>query len=72
MTTMSPACRRISLSSNERLGWELWRGALAGLSGRTLIPTPDQDGIMILRLRGTPDFDLDGMLTIECDPGRIW
>ncbi|MEP6679843.1 MAG: GNAT family N-acetyltransferase [Chloroflexota bacterium] len=56
----------------ERLGWELWRGALAGLSGRTLIPTPDQEGVMILRLRGTPDFDLDGMLTIECDPGRIW
>ncbi len=56
----------------ERLGWELWHGALAGLSGRTLIPTPDQHGIMILRLKGTPDLDLDGRLTIECDPGRIW
>ena len=56
----------------ERLGWELWRGALAGVNEQGVIPTPDQQGIMILRLRRTPDLDLDGELTIECDGGRMW
>ena len=56
----------------ERLGWEIWRGPLGGRSERGLIPTPEQRGIMILRLPGTPAIDLDGGLTIECQPGRIW
>jgi aminoglycoside 2'-N-acetyltransferase I len=56
----------------ERLGWELWLGALAGRSQQGLIPTPEQTGIMILRLAGTPALNLDGLLTIECEGGRIW
>jgi aminoglycoside 2'-N-acetyltransferase I len=56
----------------ERLGWELWRGPLAGRSEQGLIPTPDQTGIMILRLERTPALDLDGALTIESQGGRIW
>ena len=56
----------------ERLGWELWRGALAGRNDQGLIPTPEQTGIMILRLAGTPALNLDGLLTIECEGGRIW
>ncbi len=56
----------------ERLGWELWRGPLAGRSEEGLIPTPDQRGIMILRLPATPPLDLDLQLTIECQPERIW
>lgn len=55
----------------ERLGWELWRGPLAGKKGTELIPTPDQTGIMILRLPHTPELALDRSLTIEHD-GRIW
>jgi aminoglycoside 2'-N-acetyltransferase I len=55
----------------ERLGWELWRGPLAGVRASQVIPTPGQQGIMILRLGRTPDLDLDGALTIEYD-GRIW
>jgi aminoglycoside 2'-N-acetyltransferase I len=54
-----------------QLGWEEWRGALAGRQGTELIPTPDQKGIMILRLARTPPLDLDRPLTIEYD-GRIW
>ncbi len=54
-----------------RVGWEAWRGALTGRKGRELLPTPDQKGIMILRLPRTllldPVLDLDGSLTIECD-----
>lgn len=55
----------------ERLGWEAWRGSLAGRRGSELLPTPDQKGIMILRLPRTPALDLDRSLTIEYD-GRIW
>jgi aminoglycoside 2'-N-acetyltransferase I len=56
----------------ERLGWEAWRGPLAGRSEAGLIPTPNQTGIMILRLSQTPALDLDKGLTIECQAERIW
>ncbi len=55
-----------------RLGWEVWRGPLAGRSEQGLMPTPEQKGIMILRLAGTPALNLDDALTIECQTGRIW
>ncbi|HWL91010.1 MAG TPA: GNAT family N-acetyltransferase [Actinomycetota bacterium] len=61
-----------SVSFYERLGWEEWRGPLAGRSDEGLIPTPDQKGIMILRLPGTPELDLNLLLTIESHPARIW
>jgi aminoglycoside 2'-N-acetyltransferase I len=54
-----------------RLGWEEWRGPLAGRQGTELLPTPDQKGIMILRLARTPPLDVDRSLTIEY-AGRIW
>jgi aminoglycoside 2'-N-acetyltransferase I len=54
-----------------QVGWEVWRGPLAGRRGTALLPTPEQKGIMILRLARTPPLDLDGALTIEYD-GRIW
>jgi aminoglycoside 2'-N-acetyltransferase I len=55
----------------ERLGWEQWRGPLAGRTETGLAPTPEQDGIFILRLPKTPPLDLHGLLTIEAG-GRIW
>ncbi|MCE7989348.1 MAG: GNAT family N-acetyltransferase [Caldilinea sp. CFX5] len=54
-----------------QVGWEVWRGPLAGRRGTELLPTPEQKGIMILRLAQTPPLDLDSSLTIEYD-GRIW
>ena len=54
------------------LGWEGSRGPLAGRSDDGLIPTPDQQGVMVLRLPNTPPCDLDAALTIECQPERIW
>lgn len=54
-----------------RLGWETWHGSLAGLGQDGLVPTPDQTGIMILRLPSTPPLELDYALIIEID-GRIW
>lgn len=56
----------------ERLGWEFWRGPLVGRSEQGLIPTPEQKGIMVLRLSQTPALDLDSMLTVECQDDRIW
>jgi aminoglycoside 2'-N-acetyltransferase I len=56
----------------ERLGWQLWRGALAGRDNGRVIPTPDQRGVMVLLLPSTPTLDLDASLTIEAQPDRIW
>jgi len=56
----------------ERLGWQTWRGPLAGRSEQGLIPTPDQHGIMVLQLSQTPPLDLDLALSIECQDERIW
>lgn len=55
-----------------RLGWEEWRGPLGGRTDDRIIPTPEQDGIMILRLPATPPLDLDELLTIEAGRFRIW
>jgi aminoglycoside 2'-N-acetyltransferase I len=54
-----------------RLGWQRWRGSLAGRDKDGLVPTPDEKGVMILRLSHTPPLDLDSLLTIEVS-GRIW
>jgi aminoglycoside 2'-N-acetyltransferase I len=56
----------------ERLGWEVWRGPLAGRSEQDVIPTPEQSGVMILRLPQTPALNINAGLTIECQVGRIW
>jgi hypothetical protein len=37
-----------------------------------VIATPDQRGVMILRLPSTPDLDLGQLLTVEAHPARIW
>lgn len=63
------ATERVSFYA--RLGWEEWRGPLAGRKEAEMMPTPDQTGIMILRLAHTPPLDLDTSLTVEYD-GRIW
>lgn len=56
----------------ERLGWEKWHGSLGGRSAEGFVPTPDQSGIMVLRLARTPNLDLRQLLTIEAHPARIW
>jgi aminoglycoside 2'-N-acetyltransferase I len=56
----------------ERMGWQEWRGPLAGRSDDGLIPTPDQRGVMVLRLPRTPTLDPNSLLTIEAYATRIW
>lgn len=54
-----------------RLGWEAWQGPLAGRRNGKLLPTPEQQGIMIFRLARTPPLDLTLLLVVE-DDGRLW
>ncbi len=57
----------------ESFGWERWRGPLAGRTEHGLVLTPDEDGVMVLRLPGTPDFDIEhDLLSIEDQITRIW
>jgi aminoglycoside 2'-N-acetyltransferase I len=55
----------------ERLGWELWRGPLAIRMESSLLPTPDEE-VMILRLESTPKLDLRSRLTAEWRSGELW
>ena len=54
-----------------RLGWEFWRGPLAVRTERGLVPTPE-DQVMILRLPTTPVLDRNGPLSVEWRPGEVW
>ena len=56
----------------EPLGWELWLGPLGGRGDDGLIPTPEQRGVMVLRVARTPPLQLDAPLTVEVQPTRIW
>jgi aminoglycoside 2'-N-acetyltransferase I len=56
----------------ERLGWEPWRGPLAGRRDGVPVPTPEQQGVMVLRLPSTPPLDPEGQLSIEWQPDRFW
>lgn len=54
-----------------RLGWEFWRGPLFIRRSDRLIPTPDED-VMILRLPKTPPLDLEAPLSVEWRAGELW
>jgi aminoglycoside 2'-N-acetyltransferase I len=56
----------------ERLGWELWRGPLAVRTETGLLPTPDDEEVMILRLPRTPPLDVTARLTAEWREGDAW
>jgi len=55
----------------ERFGWELWRGPLAIRTEDGLLPTPDEE-VMILRLEHTPSLDVHAQLTAEWRSGELW
>ena len=54
-----------------RLGWEFWCGPLFIRRADRLIPTPDED-VMILRLPRTPPLDLEAPLSVEWREGELW
>lgn len=61
-----------SVAYYERLGWELWRGPLFIRTESGLLPSPDDEEVMILRLSGTPDLDLSAPLSAEWREGKLW
>jgi aminoglycoside 2'-N-acetyltransferase I len=56
----------------QRLGWELWRGPLLIRQDGALIPTPDDEEVMIMRLPNTPPFELTARLSAEWREGELW
>jgi aminoglycoside 2'-N-acetyltransferase I len=57
----------------ERIGWVIWRGPSYVRTEAGEIPTPDEDGyIMVLRTQRTPDLDLDASISCEWRPGDVW
>lgn len=56
----------------ERLGWELWQGPLFIRTKDGLLPSPDDEEVMILRLPQTPSLDLSQPLSAEWREGELW
>jgi aminoglycoside 2'-N-acetyltransferase I len=54
-------------------GWQLWRGPLfIRMRDGSLLPTPDEHGVMVLPLPKTPPLDLDSPLSAEWREGELW
>lgn len=57
----------------QRLGWERWLGSTAVRTERGLVPTPEDDGgIMVLPTPTTPQLDRHATITCEWRPGDVW
>jgi GNAT superfamily N-acetyltransferase len=54
-----------------RVGWHFWRGPLAVRTAQGLVPTPEEE-VMVLTLPRTPVLDLKLPLSIEWRPGEVW
>lgn len=68
LAALSPSDRQFYA----RLGWESWRGPLHVRTERGLLPTPDEE-VMILRLPSTPPcLDLTRELSVEWRAGEVW
>ena len=56
-----------------RLGWELWLGSTAVRTERGMLPTPEDDGgIMVLPTPTTPALDRHATISCEWRPGDVW
>jgi len=56
----------------ERRGWVPWRGRLAALTPSGLVPTPDEEGHVLVAPRPGVPLDLDGDLTCDWRAGDLW
>jgi aminoglycoside 2'-N-acetyltransferase I len=61
-----------SVTYYERLGWELWRGALYIRTEAGLVRSSTDEEVMIIRLPKTPDLDLNTPLSAEWREGELW
>jgi aminoglycoside 2'-N-acetyltransferase I len=57
----------------ERLGWRIWRGPSAVRTARGEVPSPDEDGyLMVLRTPSTPLLDPAARITCDDRAGDAW
>jgi GNAT superfamily N-acetyltransferase len=54
-----------------RFGWVSWRGPLYIRKDDQLIQTP-KDSVMVLKLPGNPEIDIDKPLSAEWREGALW
>jgi aminoglycoside 2'-N-acetyltransferase I len=67
LAALSPATENLYA----RLGWRPWQGPLAARTDHGLVPTPDEE-VMILALPHTPMLYLTLPLSIEWRAGEVW
>jgi aminoglycoside 2'-N-acetyltransferase I len=56
----------------ERLGWQRWRGPLFSREAEGLRATPEEQGVMILRLPRTPFINPNAPLSVEWRKMEVW
>ena len=57
----------------ERLGWVTWRGPSSVRTPTGPVPTPDDDGyILVLPTPTSPPLDLDAPISCDWRPGDVW
>ncbi len=67
LAALSPATE----SLYSRLGWRFWRGPLAVRMAQGLVPTPDEE-VMVLPLPRSPVLDPLSPLSVEWRPAEVW
>jgi aminoglycoside 2'-N-acetyltransferase I len=61
-----------SIGFYKRLNWQLWQGPLFIRKDNELVPTPEEQGVMVLPLPKTPSFSLYNSLSIEWRKVEPW
>jgi aminoglycoside 2'-N-acetyltransferase I len=57
----------------ERLGWVVWRGPTSVRTDAGEVPTPEEDGYVMVRLTPTsPPLDLSVPISCDWRPGDVW
>jgi aminoglycoside 2'-N-acetyltransferase I len=67
LAALSPATETLYT----RLGWRTWRGPLSVRSPEGLVPTPEEQ-VMVLTLPRSPKLDPEAPLSVEWRPGEVW
>ena len=56
-----------------RLGWIVWQGPTFVRTEDGLLPTPEDDGYVLVRLTpSSPDLDLSAPISCDWRPGDVW